>query len=195
MAFVASGRSVSKAAAAGEQFPAEGEVEASTSPGTSLTPAAPGAFDALELLVDAGARAVDGRAHRLQLFRGRASAVLLQPQALAQHLLQRGAHGVVAFAGDGLDLAARRAQAVLERVGGIQHAGQGLPVTGKPGPAAQQEPASQGRGKGEHQQRQGQVQGPPGRQRSLPGTSDRGKLRVATQVPTDRRFDRGPCEA
>ena len=53
-------------------------------------------------------------------------AVLLQPQALAQHLLHGIAHRVVVAAGDRFDLGPCQPQTVLEGIRGIQHRRQRL---------------------------------------------------------------------
>src|SRR3546814_8103894 len=49
--------------------------------------------------------------------------MLLQPQALAQHLLHGLAHGVVVAAGDGLDFGPGVAQSRLQAVGGVEQLG------------------------------------------------------------------------
>lgn len=51
--------------------------------------------------------------------------MLLQPQSLAQHLLQGGVDGFVFVAGDGFDLGLRRAQPGFQGVGGIEQTGEG----------------------------------------------------------------------
>ncbi len=51
--------------------------------------------------------------------------MLLQPQALAQHLLHGIADGIFIAADNRLDLHARGAQALLQCIGGVQHVGHG----------------------------------------------------------------------
>ncbi len=56
--------------------------------------------------------------------------MLLQPEPLPQHFLERGAYGVVLVAGDRLDLGPGGAQARFEGVGGVEQAGE-RPLTGQ----------------------------------------------------------------
>lgn len=56
--------------------------------------------------------------------------MLLQPEPLPQHFLERGAHGLVLVAGDRLDLGPGGAQARFEGVGGVEQAGE-RPLTGQ----------------------------------------------------------------
>ena len=79
-----------------------------------------GLRDPLQLLLQAGAGAVQRAAHRVQLRQVGGCGVVLQPQALAQDFLHGAAHRVLVVAGHRFDLVACGAQARLQGVGGIQ---------------------------------------------------------------------------
>ena len=79
-----------------------------------------GALDLNQLLVDAGAGLIDRCAKFVEGLDRSGLAMLLQPEPLAQHFLQRGADALVLIAGDSLDFGFRCAQPGFERVRGIQ---------------------------------------------------------------------------
>ena len=72
-------------------------------------------------------------------------------QPLAQHFLHRLAHRVVVVAGDGLDFRTRGAQAVLQRIGGVEQ----LPEGAIAPAAAAAKPGGEAGGEGLDQHRQG----------------------------------------
>src|SRR5690606_20401199 len=109
-----------------------------------------GALDLEQLLVDLHAPGVDRIAHLPKLLQRRVLAVLLQPQALAQHLLHGFTHRVAVAAGHRLDFRAGRAQPLLEGVGGVQDLGQG-PLA-PPGAAAPGDECDNEQGRREQRQ-------------------------------------------
>lgn len=107
-------------------------------------------FDFDQLLLDALARCVDRVAHRNQLVQRGVDAVMLQPQALPQHFMHRVADRILVAAHDRLDLDTGGAQALLERVGGVQHLGHGALAA----PAALPQPPGETRRDGGDEQQQ-----------------------------------------
>lgn len=79
-----------------------------------------GAFDQHQLLINADPRLFDRYPDPVQCLHRSGLAVLLQPQPLAQHLLQRRADGFVFITGDGFDFGFRGTQSRFEGIGGVQ---------------------------------------------------------------------------
>lgn len=96
-----------------------------------------GALDPPQLLVDALTGGVDRFPDRAQLIEGGPAAMLLQPQALAQHFLHGLADGVAGAAGGGLDFGPGRPEAGFQLVGGVQELAHRTPAGA--GAAAQPE--------------------------------------------------------
>lgn len=135
-----------------------------------------GALDLQQLLVDALARGLDRVADQSQLVERGLATVLLQPQALAQHLVHRFTHGIVVATGDRLDLVAGGAQPRFQAVGGVQHLGHGaLAIAAAPATGQQAQGEGQGRD-GQQSEGQGQDAGPLQRTSSLPRAGPGGKF-------------------
>lgn len=92
----------------------------------------PGALDLQQLLFDARAGDVDGRAHLGQLLETGRLAVVAQPQALPQHFTHGVTDRIFSFiADDRLDLRPGGAQPRFQCIGGVQQLPHGVPALGR----------------------------------------------------------------
>ncbi len=103
--------------------------------------------------------------------------MLLEPQALAQHFMHGVADRVFVAADNRLDLHARGAQALLQRIGGVQDLGHGTLTTATALPGAPRKGGGEDSDQ-QHQDDDCQASAPVGRACSLPWPPARGKFEL-----------------